>query len=327
MFTCKICNCIATHLIKGTNIHLCNNCFEKVISTCKHCGKTIIDLGEHCKINEDGDCICSCCITKHYKKCSCKCEIIPKDEDFCFRCYSNNYINSYGFKPQPNFKFCDGEKSDLFVGVELELNFDHGKSAKSFLSYIGKVDEKSFVYLKHDGSLGRFGVEIVSHPATFSYHLKTKEWKNIFSYLKDTNTLNCGLHFHLSKLGLKEKEIVLLDYMVNNYHHLIMQIGGRALKDYCRSVVSPVWGLKRIYRSNHTDACNLTNDKTIELRFCKSTNNYNSFMKKIKNIFVLIQFVKTVCQKNQEDKVMNNKNKEKVEKLFKYFQGELLSRI
>lgn len=239
--------------------------------------------------------------------------------DLCANCLIGDKIHSYGYKPYPIFYKNNKENTDLFVGVELEINFNKKLSLADFLDN----HNSDFVYYKHDGSLADYGVEIVSHPATFDYHFHN-EWKNIFDALKDTNTNNCGLHFHLSKAAFNRNEIRMLDYFVNNFTNSISQIGSRALKNYCRAVNSNVYGLGRIIQS-HTDACNLTNLHTIELRFCKSTNHFESFIRKIKMIFVLVSFIKELSKYNYKNVVACDKKQ--IEDCFEKAKGDILSRI
>ena len=329
---CKFCGRIAKSEYKynGMPLYLCEDCEKNYVHKCEDCGKEYFyhEWFDNCLIQPvDNKYYCNNCLQHHFKHCP-HCDRqnnwITKDSNMCFYCASDDYIHSYGFKPSPIFHKSQKENTNLFVGVELELNFNHSANGVKFMQHIGKIDENSFVYLKHDGSLEKYGIEIVSHPATFAYHLKCNNWKDIFSYLHDTNTNNCGMHLHLSKNAFSKDETQLLDYMVNNYKHLIVNIGSRKLAGYCRAVKSISWGNERC--SSHTDACNLTNEHTIELRFCKATNNYNTFIKKIKNVYTLISFVKTVCNQGYKNKIMNSE-KTKVEKFFEYFKGELLSRI
>lgn len=318
-------------LVDGdVSIFVCSDCQKSTIKTCSCCGKKffyhewIPSLGS--KIEDTFFCK-KCMSTKIIVHKCCDCErLILNDSVRCYSCSTMMFINSYSFKPTPIFHGNTENKNNLFAGIELEINFNKSKDAIRFMEHIGKVHEDSFVYLKHDGSLGKYGIEIVSHPATLAYHCKFGVWEDIFSFLHDTNTDNCGLHFHFGKKSFTDEQVFLLDFLVNNYSYMITQIGSRKLDGYCKQRQNQYdrWGYSRY--SEHTDACNLSNDNTIELRFCKSTNNYHSFIKKIKNIFALVYFVKLICDKGLQNKIIKS-DKDKVEEFFKNFQGELLSRI
>lgn len=302
--------------------YYCDDCV-KSFAVCEKCGVHINIIG--LSMNQfyvDGHYVCWDCIksTKFHKCHRCSNSVFD-DAEYCLGCAKDKYINQYSYKPNPTFFGEDKVVKNLFAGIELEMNFDDISDFKKFLN---KYNDNKFVYLKRDGSIGSNGVEIVSHPASFHYHIHN-EWKDIFDMFKHTNTLGCGLHIHLSKNAFNNKEVEFLDYFINKCTYTITQIGSRGLENYCKKINARRYGYNR--RSCHTDACNLTNDHTIELRFCNSTHNYNSFMKKLKNIYALILFVKVLCKKNMCDIFMKEENKEALEKHFAHFKAELLSRI
>lgn len=322
------------YIYDGVNLHYryyCDDCV-KSFHICEHC-KVLIDPIHiyHCAKFLDGRWICRDCFSQmQFNSCK-KCgNLIYDDSQYCLSCLKDKFIHSYSYKPTPTF-FTQNKKyniftkkniqTKLFVGIELEMNFDDINNYKQFVE---KYSDNEFVYLKHDGSIGNYGVEIVSHPSTFQYHFYN-QWKDIFDMFHATNTLGCGLHFHLSKDAFNSNEVEFLDYFINNCTYEISQIGSRALKDYCKTIRGSKYGYARY--SSHTDACNLGNINTIELRFCKATNNYKSFMKKIKNIWALIMFVKVVCEQKYNNFFMNKNNKDKLVQCFDKFKGDLLSRI
>src|SRR5690606_36382259 len=60
-----------------------------------------------------------------------------------------------------------------------------------------------FVYCKRDGSLDD-GIEIVSHPADYDYHLNKLPWERILNCLREAgyrshDPVTCGLHIHISR--------------------------------------------------------------------------------------------------------------------------------
>jgi predicted house-cleaning noncanonical NTP pyrophosphatase (MazG superfamily) len=50
------------------------------------------------------------------------------------------------------------------------------------------------------------------------------------------------------------------------------------------------WGLNTTF--NRYQAVNLENEETVELRFCKSTNDYDVFIERLKMICAIVQFSK-----------------------------------
>ena len=303
-------------------VYFCEDC-AKNLMVCDKCGQKM--YGYNRAINVDGVCICPICQNKLGTSTCGRCErLILSGEDFCFSCSRDMYINSYSYKPTPNFFKAKTLVKNLFAGIELEMNFDNRKEFKEFIK---EYHQNPFVYLKHDGSISSAGVEIVSHPANFEFHFENNCWKDIFNMFKHTNTLGCGLHVHLSKTAFNPIEVKFLDYFINKCTYTITQIGSRALTDYCEKFNGRRFGYDR--SSNHRDACNLTNAHTIELRFCKSTDNYKTFIKKLKNIYTLILFVKVICNKHENlaNVLMKEENLKILERYFEHFKGEFLSRI
>lgn len=305
--------------------YFCKSCVEG-FWTCECCNVPLQPARIlNREINIDGRFLCFDCqkgIGIHLCK-SCN-RMIAKEDEYCISCARDKYIHNYSFKPTPNFFTAKTLVEKLFAGIELEMNFDNRKEFKDF---IAEYSHNQFVYLKSDGSISNIGVEIVSHPANFEFHFKNEYWKDIFNMFKHTNTLGCGLHVHLSKDAFTSREVKFLDYFINKCTYTTTQIGSRGLTDYCRKHNGRRFGYDRM--SSHTDACNLSNDKTIELRFCKSTDNYKSFIKKLKNIYTLILFVKVICNKhdNLVNVLMKEENLKMLERYFEHFKGEFLSRI
>lgn len=309
----------------GNNVYdyFCKSCVKAFI-VCEHCNIFIYPTNLLTRdINIDGRYLCFDCQKEigihHCKSCN---RMIAKEDEYCVCCARDKYINNYSFKPTPNFFKAKTLVEKLFAGIELEMNFDNRKEFKDF---IAEYSDHPFVYLKSDGSISNIGVEIVSHPANFEFHFKNNYWKDIFNMFKHTNTLGCGLHVHLSKTAFNPIEVKFLDYFINKCTYVTTQIGSRALTDYCCKRNGKRFGYDRM--SSHTDACNLSNAHTIELRFCKSTDNYKSFIKKLKNIYTLILFVKVICEKQLVNVLMKEENLKMLERYFEHFKGEFLSRI
>ena len=111
-------------------------------------------------------------------------------------------IHDYSYRPQPHFL---GNGTRLYMGVELEV--DGGELSNWQLDKLWDwSDDERLFYLKEDGSL-EDGFEVVTQPATLSYHRRQFPWRDVLQYLKDCGyrshaTTTCGLHVHVSKAGL-----------------------------------------------------------------------------------------------------------------------------
>ena len=279
-----------------SKIGYCYSCVEKnnvVIKRCHHCHDPYIfkhaSFSFALKLFQSNICGSNWRFPELYCErcgehiCNCEsCHNIKMDGHYyCEDHIGLEKIKKYSYKPEYNFYKGSNEK-DLYIGVEFEINFEDAESLSKFLNNINS----NFFYFKHDGSLGTYGVEIISQPATIQYHIYSKEWENLFNELNKykTNTKGCGIHFHISRDALNNIVIRNIDFFVNHYADEIAKIGSRFYNCYATQSASFV----RIYQ--HYDACNLSNTNTVELRFCASTHNYKTFMNKLKNIYIIIMY-------------------------------------
>lgn len=196
----------------------------------------------------------------------------------------------------PTYKFYGDTKNiNFYMGVELEVNAKDGK--KDYVgNFLSEMEDNNFIYFKHDCSIGN-GVEIVSHPATFLYHINTDVWKNIFENINKyelTNGSNCGLHFHLSKSFFSPENIMVLDYFINSRDKIVKlleKIGGRKLSGFCARIEKPMsdWGRKDCGKFS---AFHFKHQNTVELRFCDTTSKIDLFFKRMELIYFIALFIK-----------------------------------
>lgn len=130
----------------------------------------------------------------------------------------NINILEYGTR----FSKMPGEKTNLFYGVELEVEpkalFKHITPTTTSITECAKkvVDEiGTLVNVRGDCSVS-FGFEIVSVPATLRFH-KEVLWKDFFDNsgkeLKATDAT--GLHIHFSRDALTTKQLAKCIYFVH----------------------------------------------------------------------------------------------------------------
>ena len=143
---------------------------------------------------------------------------------YCEDCGSDDESNSfhdYSYKPEPEFQFRSSEleklkllrgryisayeaQADLLTfGVELEV--DKGNDHNELCDQLAELDQP--IYMKHDGSLGDEGVEIVTHPCSLAYHQYELRWAEIAHICKANDykshdAVTCGLHVHVGRLAL-----------------------------------------------------------------------------------------------------------------------------
>ena len=301
--------------------YYCEDCHNNLFTECPDCGEFVRNE-DTVSIYCGAETICQSCFEHgNYFTCDNCGEIFTYDEQnecndsyYCNDCYasycSDLGIHPYSYKPHTNFLEYKDESSlrgnNLHIGIELEIQ---GYKFEDFCKSMSKdyYDDDVF-YIKRDGSLDNNGVEIVSQPMTLKYIIEGTDWKKCFDYLNEfemNDTDNCGLHFHLDKQYLSEKDIAIIDYIVNQFSYYFENIGGRPFNSYCKSVdkYSSDWGKST---DGRYVAVNLENRDTVELRFCKSTYDFGVFLTRVKIIFALVKFVKKynldeVFEWNRED--------------------------
>lgn len=228
--------------------------------------------------------------------CNTEIESNPFSNKICVSCYKEKefdykkYIYSSNYKKsKPVFykeKYENNKK--LYCGIELEIQ---GLDMQNKKDFIFDQCHNKFIYFKRDASMNNYGVEIVSDPASLHYHLLN--WKNIFNSLKRynmTDTSNCGLHFHFSREAFTQKEIALIDYFINNHFNLIKELGGRYNSIYASIIQKPYECYGKPYKKDRYVAFNLNNKNTVEMRFCASTNDYDLFLDRLMNVYIIINF-------------------------------------
>lgn len=219
-----------------------------------------------------------------------------EDRYLCPQCRKRLFITPYHmWNPPLDFK---GESKDgLYFGVELEV--DGGGEDNINAAHIMQMinTDGRYCWCSHDSSLYS-GFEIITMPCTLEYHKsKEKELRKAFKELvnmgyRGHNTNTAGIHIHFSRdfygdeYDENEANIANLLYLVDKFWKEIIIFSRR---DYNKSQTY----MKKIDKypndfvrdwdrseehEGHYYAVNITNSDTIELRFFKSTLNFETFM-------------------------------------------------
>jgi hypothetical protein len=266
------------------NIYLCSYCEDRILDECSCCRNKAIVL-KYVKIQVDD---------KFYyhslcHRCFCKLKL-----KLCIHCDCYHYnglcdisIHSYGYNPKKSFYKSYFEFTKQFFGFELEYENVDKTDARKIKSF----DNEKHFYITKDGSLIN-GWEIKNQPMTYKYIMNNNIIEQLFEYFKNADCSDrCGLHFHISRNSFTKDGIKNIDWFVNNQLELIQKYGGRNIYNniYCHEVhkKKDEWGKKNI---NRHVAVNLRNKDTVELRFCKSTNDYETFIKRLTFIKLLCDF-------------------------------------
>lgn len=217
-------------------------------------------------------------------------------------------------KVPPKFPTLD---EPIFMGIEIEVvprEAHRSNSGRSAL--VSKISNSSFgdhCIIKSDASIGDYGFEIVTIPATLNYH------RDMFinHFFDKTNALHkdilatatCGIHVHISKKAFASKlELGRFITFINKPENafFITDMSGRKGNDYCQKFVLKGKNEKGIDLSakiaksinmtgsthafNRKSAVNLCTPATVEIRIFKASNSKNNVIRKVEFCESLVHF-------------------------------------
>lgn len=226
-------------------------------------------------------------------------ETAVEDQNLCHNCVKRRFVLPY-HRWEPKLKFLHTGKNPprdgLYYGVEIEADCggEYDRNAAQVMDILNNED--MFAYVSHDGSLTN-GFEIVTQPATLSYHKSVEErYKNAFNFLirngyRGHETATAGIHVHFSRAyytdnGDEEENISKLLYLVEKFWDEIIVYARRDYeksKSYMKKTDEDFddfisnWNRKRDH-DGHYYAVNISNPDTIELRMFRGTLNYETYM-------------------------------------------------
>ena len=286
---------------------LCDDCCDDQCVRCDHCSEYVYRVDT---ISDGHITLCTECRDNHYNCCT-ECDRIIHNEDthwdrnddpYCDRCYCEEEIEEYNYKPDPVFYGTDTR----YLGVELEADCggrddDNALAIKNIANCHGE-----HIYIKSDGSLDN-GFEIVTHPMTLDYHMDKMQWHDVLASAirmgyKSHQTSTCGLHIHVnrSSLGSSEKEqedtISKILFFVEKHWNEVFAFSRRREYDINRWAAR--YGFEKTGKEildkaktgslGRYSAVNLCNYKTIEFRIFRGTLKYNT-------LIAALQFVDEIC--------------------------------
>ena len=314
-FTCE--NCGEIHHVDDMVVvnrdtrreeYVCEDCADQRYYRCDECGEYFDSDFVH--TDSDDNCICDSCWDRgDWVYCEDCDRIIRYDDahygsDGCYYCDScwedhdeSREFHDYSYKPRAEFQYRSGEagkrSSILTFGVELEV--DCGDDHNDLTDDLVQLNQP--IYMKHDGSLGSEGVEIVTHPCSLTYHQYELRWAEIARTCKshgykshDAGT--CGLHIHIGReqMGSSDEErsatAANLVLLVDSIWSQLVKFSRRTEDQLSRWSERPYLdfvdeydytdsqltdrALRTVNRGRY-QAVNLTNYATVELRLFRGT--------------------------------------------------------
>ena len=241
-------------------------------------------------------------------------------------------IHGYSYKPSPIFFRSEEERAnsrDRFFGVELEMVFPDSITLENFDIQIQNEGLADRIYLKRDGSLGSYGVEVVSYPMTLIEH-NNYNWERILAIAsglgaKSHDDVRCGMHVHINRTCLRptdiKKMMAFTDVSFEKLYPYSRRTSRSAVRRFCppsnitnySSIESRKRALNCEFKNNNMKehrgvryrALNITNKHTVEFRFAQGTLRYESFMAFIELVDKIASWAK--CQ-NFENLLQGNFN-------------------
>lgn len=333
-------------IVEHNGEHYCSDCFEQWYARCTECGE-VFERRDTVYVDANDGRVCFNCLEQNYIQCEACHEWYHQDDidgyrqgdrficdcctdyygfcDMCGRVTHHDYLNEHGdqwicddctprtiynysYKPHPLFYSMDGEETNIFFGIELEIDRGGCDSfkAQTLLEVVNKDSELG--YFKRDGSLNN-GMEFVTHPATFRFHMEKFPWKEFLQKAVELGYRShdggtCGLHIHVSRsaFGRDREEqyagIMKLLYLFEKHWDNIVKFSRRTTSQVERwanryGLVSDPKELLEYarYTDNRYKAINLTNSNTIEIRIFRGTLRYQTFVATLQFTKVLVDLV------------------------------------
>jgi len=245
----------------------CIECITNRAFTCYACQENY-STASFTAIEGDGYLYCPDCASDQLETCP-GCDYY---EDNC-HCGSSS-IHSYSYKPNPIFH---GDNL-LQMGIELETEWTpDGAFSRDYDTVASKANRlgQENLYLKSDGSLS-YGFEIVSHPRDLqSWRTFSDQFGELLLELSDMGMRawghnSCGLHVHVSRAGFKSQAhqarfSMLFAQNQQAWIKVAKRSSGYASFPSFRNG-GVIHKVKFPGMAGHSDAINLGNTHTIEVR-------------------------------------------------------------
>ena len=280
---------------------LCPSCLSNQTVYCSCCDRRIWTDDN---VGTDAQPLCQDCFDDHFERCTTCNALIRRgdtyyrgDTPYCAECYQSvgcgDEIMSYYFKPTPIF-YGEGKR---FFGVELEID-GAGEDSDNAAEILHIANaEQPLAYCKHDGSLDE-GFEIVTHPMTLDFHLRSMPWEQIAEKAKKLGYTShqagtCGLHVHINRTAFGSTESTqdaaiartlfffekfwdeLLKFSRRTQGQLNQWAARYGYKDQPQEILDHA---KSGRHAGRYTAVNLTNEDTVEFRMFRGTLKHNTLI-------------------------------------------------
>jgi hypothetical protein len=321
-------NAVAVNQGTWRATYVCPDCIDNGgYVVCEHCGGYF--SRNYSNTDRSGFTICDICYANHHYQWCGTCGQLVQEHNATYDRDSNRWycdgecyetrprisFHDYGYKPEPDFRRRTGEgiEDTLMFGVELEI--DNGDDHEVVSDALADLNLP--IYMKHDGSLGSEGVEIVTHPCSLAYHQYELRWAEIVrvckaNKFKSHDAGTCGLHIHVGRnpMGKTYEErrvavgnlVILTERLWVELVKFSRRTSGQLSDWACRPNIEldceftdselTDMALRTEYNGRY-QACNLRNDATVEFRIFRGTLKRNTLIASIQLVSNLTKYAMT----------------------------------
>lgn len=286
---------------------------EELMYRCEWCSTEVPE--SEIRYDDSGTGICEDCRDNaiQCENCACWTTEWCRCADYCPACHNeychSNLIHDYHTSHYRRRRFLPDDEQDLYLGIELELEAGRDIDDVAEALYPLSKDENLFL-MEEDSSLSS-GLEIVSEPATLTYHKTEFGWEKILATatrLKATSheSGNCGLHIHFNvsffdhtNEAIDLNSAKLLYFFERFWLPLVKfsrrtssQLSGYAQRYGNIQAATPKQTCDYAKNCGRNYAVNLENDETIEIRIFRGTLNEETFFACLELVDFLARYVK-----------------------------------
>lgn len=153
--------------------------------------------------------------------------------------YSTNVLN---YLKKDN-TIVSSPHGDFLMGIEFEMETKEDYSVNDAVEDVRDQLGEEYCVCKSDGSLGHYGLEIVTAPRGLAEHIKRFKGWDIKSHYRAWDTKRCGLHVHVDSQAFTQMTLGKFLMLINSDNNIdfIRQLAGRhpskddQARSYCAS--------------------------------------------------------------------------------------------
>ena len=132
---------------------------------------------------------------------------------------------------------------DFLMGIEFEMETKEGYSVNDAVEDVRDQLGEEYCVCKSDGSLGSYGLEIVTAPRGLAEHIRRFKGWDAKSHYRAWDTKRCGLHVHIDSHAFTQMTLGKFLMLINSENNVefIRKIAGRhpntddQARSYCAS--------------------------------------------------------------------------------------------